>query len=130
MRNILVKEGIPYGFTLTIWATGTLGIEKYGHPSEGEVFLFVGAAILSYAVFAVLLTRYAGPLPHQTEEEYSGISFVDFLSVPAAVGVAIGVYHLVRAPLLGFPLASFLAVLVYNLVLAAKRWLFGSGSGV
>lgn len=126
LRKILVKEGIPYGFTLTIWGVGTLGVEKYGHLTEAGVLLFVGAAIAAYALFAILLERYASPLPYQAQEEYSGISFVDFLSVPAAIGVAIGIYHVIEAPLLGLPLASFTAVSVYNIVLALKRMLFGT----
>jgi len=120
LRRILVAEGIPYGFTLTIWATGTLGVERYGPLSTTAVFLFIMAAIAGYGVFALLLEVFT-KVQDQGKEHRSGISYLDFLSVPIAVGVVIAAYHFISAPLLGLTTASFLAVIAYNLVLAAKR---------
>jgi len=51
---------IPYGYTVTTWATGAYLVGERGLPSAFEGFIFVCGAIVAFALLSVLSARIAG----------------------------------------------------------------------
>ncbi len=52
---------IPYGYTVTTWATGAYLVGEQGLPSAFEGFIFVCGAIVAFALLSALSARIAGP---------------------------------------------------------------------
>jgi type IV secretory pathway TrbD component len=51
---------IPYGYTVTTWATGAYLVGQRGLPSGFEAFIFVCGAIVAFAMLSVLSARRSG----------------------------------------------------------------------
>ena len=51
---------IPYGYTVTTWATGAYLVGEQGLPSAFEAFIFVCGAIIAFALLSALSARRAG----------------------------------------------------------------------
>lgn len=125
LRATLASQSAAYGFTLTIWGTGALGIRHYGaYATIPEILAFVLGPLTAYSVLVLTMYR-----PHEApvrlpEAQYTVVAFLDFASVPAALGIALVVYNTVPWPLLGMPVAGFAATLVYNLLFAAQVSVF------
>jgi hypothetical protein len=124
LKALLTSQGAAYGFTLTIWSTGTLAREHYGHFSVDRIFLFVLGPLVMYASLLIILYRPSQPPVQISEIHYTPFSFMDFISVPFAVATAYLVYTYIPWPLWGIPVGSFLATLVYNLLLATQFLFF------
>lgn len=124
LKALLTSQGAAYGFTLTVWSTGTLAREHYGHFSVERIFLFVLGPLVMYALLLIILYRPSQPPVQISELHYTPFSFMDFISVPFAVGTAFLVYTYMPWPLWGIPVGSFLATLVYNLLLTTQFLVF------
>lgn len=59
LAEVVRRAGVPYGYTLTIWAAGALCIRRFGLPDLAEVFLFVGGGTIGYGSLALVLRRRA-----------------------------------------------------------------------
>ncbi len=127
IRALLTSQGPAYGFTLTIWATGALAMERYGPLTLLRILLFMLGPLLMYAFLLLLAYRHRHPPVFLSEVHYNPVGFIDFLSVPLAIGVALLVFTLIHRPLWGIPLGSFLATLTYNLLLATQLLIFTGG---
>ena len=126
LQALLSSQGAAYGFALTVWGTGSLARDQYSPFTIDRVFLFILGPLLMYACLLVTLYR-PGQLPVVLANiRYTLFGFLDFLSVPLAVGTGFLVYSLVHQPIIGIPLGSFLATLVYNLLLGTQLLLFGN----
>jgi hypothetical protein len=51
---------IPYGYTVTTWATGAYLVGERGLPSGFEAFIFVCGAIIAFALLSVVSARRSG----------------------------------------------------------------------
>ena len=51
IRAVTHALAVPYGYTLTIWASGALAVSRYGSPRPLEIFLFIGGATLGFLAF-------------------------------------------------------------------------------
>ena len=45
---------IPYGYTISLWATGALTVIRLGPPSVFDVLLFVGGAVVAFVALAAM----------------------------------------------------------------------------
>jgi hypothetical protein len=52
LDTTLRSSVVPYGYTVTIWASGAYLIHLQGTPSMGQAFLFVSGALLAFAALA------------------------------------------------------------------------------
>ncbi len=43
-------SGGPYGYSLTVWGTGTVGIDELGKPGVGQVLLLVAGAVAAFVL--------------------------------------------------------------------------------
>lgn len=116
----LASQGAAYGFTLTFWATGMLAATRYGQFTPLKVLLHVMGPLLMYAILVMFLYRPSERAILLSELHFTAFGFMDFLSVPAAIGSAYFIYLMVSNPIFGLPLGTFLATLVYNLLLTVQ----------
>lgn len=121
LRWTISAEAKAYGFTLLIWATGTLLFYEHGFPRPYEVLLFVSGALSGMAL-TVLVAFGGRPFAvwRQGEEPrrfaYGAVHIVAvFAGVLAAWGIAAA---LPRA--LSFIFTPMLANLVYQGVIALE----------
>lgn len=101
-----------------------LAREAYGSFSIAHVFLFVLGPLMMYALLLTILYRPWQSPVQLSELQYTPFGFMDFLSVPCAVAVAFFIFSIIHHPFVGIPLGSFLATLVYNLLLAMQLFFF------
>ncbi len=132
LRGVVGSSASAYGYTLTIWSTGTVLSYFYGSPSPPKVFFFLGGAVLAFALvgglaFGGVTKRFEGG---SGRVELWG-SFHLFSG-----GLAVGAAWLVGAYgpsfFWGWPLGSFVATAVYLIVVGAENTvteLVGARSG-
>lgn len=120
LRSVVGSSATAYGYTLTVWSTGSILSHAYGPPSPPLVFAFFGGAVLAFAMIGALafggVTQYPGGGANRTELWGS----FHFLSV----GLAAGASWLVSAyapSLPGWPLGAFVATIAYLAVVGAEN---------
>src|SRR5919202_4077526 len=67
LRGVVGSSASAYGYTLTIWSTGTMLSHFYGSPNPPVVFLFLGGAVVAFALvgglaFGGVMKRFSGGL--------------------------------------------------------------------
>ena len=93
LRAVIGSSSFAYGYTLTIWSTGSILSHFYGSPSPPVVFSFFGGAVLAFALVGVLAfggvsKRFGGGSGNV--RLWGGFHFI-------SVGVAVGTAWLVGA---------------------------------
>jgi hypothetical protein len=87
IATILHSAAIPYGVTLTVWASGAALVHFQGNPRIYDIFLFVFGGMGAYSVLAIasapVLRHGAGGSPGP-QMALTGI--LHLLSIGAAVG--------------------------------------------
>ncbi len=120
LRAVLGASGTAYGYTLTVWSTGSVLTHAYGAPSPPEVFLFFGGAVLAFATVGALAF---GGVTAEFGGESSRVRLwgsFHFLSVGLAVGaVWLASAHVPSLP--GWPLGTFVATAAYMSLVAAEN---------
>ena len=131
LRGVVGSSASAYGYTLTIWSTGTMLSYFHGSPNPPVVLLFLGGAVVAFALvggmaFGGVMKRFSGG---SGRVQLWG-SFHLF-----SVGLAVGAAWLVGAygpSFWGWPVGSFAATAVYLSVVGAENTiseLVGAGSG-
>jgi hypothetical protein len=120
LRGVVGSSATAYGYTLTVWSTGTILMGAYGPPSPPRVFTFLAGAVVAFVVVGVL--AYGGV----TAEFGGGSNRVElwggfhFLSVGLAVAAAWLVSAYAPA-LTGWPLAAFVATGAYLFIVGLEQ---------
>jgi hypothetical protein len=119
LRAAVASGSKTYGFTLVIWSTGALTVSRHGVPTAVEALAYLGGALAGMAVIVIVCFgrwRATWSDVGLVRRAYGAIHLV---SVLAAVLIGWMAAALVSgAP--AFALASFAAVVVYNLLLALE----------
>ena len=111
---------IPYGYTVTTWATGAYLVGQQGLPSAFEAFLFVCGAIIAFALLATLSARRSGsgelltsePIPiHPDSSHPIFVAGFHILAIGAAFAAAAAVDELLGNS--AWFVGSFVVTLVY-----------------
>jgi len=103
---------LPYGYTLTVWATGASLIRSHGTPDLGHVLLFVAGATTAYGLLklashgAAAAGRDIATSSHVFRAGIIHVSGIGF-----GVGVAAVIARIGAAT--AWPLASFAATTIY-----------------
>ncbi len=111
---------IAYGFSIVI--TASLAVVQAGRDTAGiwEVLTFAGGAVLAFTVVEAFVYL---ALRHRLEEESTEVrllgSVFSFLSIGLALAATFAADRLLSG-LLAWPVAGFLATLVYVCVLALE----------
>ena len=113
LDTALHGAGLPYGYAITVWSTGTTLTGAQGTPALASVFLFAAGAAAAYGSLR-LLTKHAEGDAQKLLTRSPHLVRAGFLHV-AAIGLAIAAAALIAQIPSGltWPLASLAATLVY-----------------
>lgn len=114
LARVTASLGVPFGYTLTVWASGALATHYFGVPDVAAVVCFVGGAVAVYVTFGVIEFPDVHPVePLRTRR------VVLFNAVPVvAAALVAAVDRFVEQPLLGWLLSGAAASAAYVLLLA------------
>ncbi len=127
LTTIVRGSAVPYGYTLTIWATGTALQRRHGSPDTVAELLFIAGAVVAFAALALCVRRLAPTAGGQPRRALVVTGVVQILAVGVAVAAATLVSHLRGAA--AWPLGAFAATLVYLLVAALELLVASDGGG-
>ena len=121
LRSVIGSSSAAYGYTLTVWSTGSVLSHFYGPPSPPEVFTFFGGAVVAFALVGVLAfggvtTQFGGGGEGRVQLWGS----FHLVSVGAAVGAAwLAAIYMPSFP--GWPLGAFLATTLYFSIVGTEN---------
>lgn len=125
LDHTLRSAVVPYGYTVTIWASGAYLISERGLPNLVEVFAFVSGAMLAFALlsaFAQGRESAAGAGQRSRLHPESAHPLLAAGLHIAAVGLALGVASLIDTQLGDFAwFAGSLAVTLIYLSIASAE---------
>jgi hypothetical protein len=112
IATILTSAAVPYGVTLTVWASGAMLAHFDGHPKVYEIFLFVFGGMIGYSVLALASTRV---LEHGAAgspgPQMALTGLLHLLSIGAAVGAVMAVAQI--SSWVVWPLGGFVGIGLY-----------------
>lgn len=118
LTTIVRSSAIPYGYTLTIWATGSVVEHRHGSPGVGDVLLFVLGAVAGFMVVALgVRSRRSEPL-NDAPRDFTRTGVIQIVAVGVAVGAAALTSEISSGVV--WPLGAFLATLLYLLLAALE----------
>lgn len=120
LRVVVGASATAYGYTLTVWSTGSILTHAYGLPSPLEIFSFFGGAVLAFAAVGILAFGGVQARPGGAASRAELWGSFHFPSVGLAVGAAwlISAY---ASSFPGWPLGAFAATALYLTVVAAEN---------
>ena len=114
LETAIQGAGLPYGYAITVWATGSALVGERGMPRVTNIFLFAAGAAAAYGGLRLLLTWRMGgeaetPLTRSPNPIRAGVVHL------AAIGLAITSAVFIARIEGGAPwtLAPFAATLLY-----------------
>lgn len=110
---------IPFGYTLTVWGSGSIVLLRYGALRLPYIFLFIAGAVAAYLACAVVAWREAVQV---TPRPLRQITLINVSSLFAAGAVAL-VVRLIAGPMPGSLAAGFVATLSYILLISSLMFL-------
>ncbi len=120
LRSTLAVSAGAYGYTLTIWGTGAIGIDVLGAPHPLDVLLFMSGAVVAFVGLEALATGSwrLGSVPGET----SDATIWAYSHVLSAGGAILSAWALDRliAARAGWPVSGAGATAVYLLLAAAQ----------
>ena len=123
LRATTSASGVPYGYTITIWSSGTVSADVLGLPHLGQILLFMAGAVLGFLVVNASAYGTLGVVTRQRAADRMPIwAFVHWISAGVAV-VAVWAADHALGGTLAWPVAGFLATAVYIVLQAAQATL-------
>jgi len=115
LQTALYGAGLPYGYAITVWATGSALAGEHGPPTSAEIFLFAVGATTAYGGLMLLTGESGGeakkPLSRSPHLVRAGV--VHLVAIGAAITAALLVAQIQSSG------AWFLATLVATLLYLA-----------
>lgn len=118
LRFALSNQANAYGFTLVIWGSGALCMWQLGEPDPAAVFAFLGGALVSISLIVAFVFGLWRPF-EEIEPPRRPFSAMHLASAPAAAAAGWASTLLVGG-VGGFFVAAFVAVAIYQLLLAGE----------
>jgi hypothetical protein len=119
---------LPYGYTLTVWATGAALIHSHGNPNVAELFLFPLGASGAYGTLKVASHRVGGK-----QRDIGGTPHVFRAGIIHVAGIGLGIGAACLIARIGsgaaWPLATFASTAVYLGVTSVEITLGDGSSG-
>lgn len=120
LRNSVSAEARAFGFSLVVLVTAYLTIRYHGLPGARGALTYLGGVLLAQALAAGAAFRRDETWHAGEEVEYSAWASVHLASPILAVLAGWGVAWVVPSRLAAFAAAGFVAVSVYQFVLAGE----------
>ncbi len=113
LQTTLHGAGLPYGYAITVWATGSALAGDHGAPTEVEIFLFAAGATGAYSGLKLLTWETEGkadkPLTASPHPVRAGL--VHLAAIGAAITAALLIAQIPGS--VAWLLASLAATVVY-----------------
>ncbi len=119
LRMAVGAEGRAYGFTLTIWGTGALGLHELGPPVPSEAFSYIGGAIVGMSLVLFLAFGDIRKRFDPTEPPTRAFGVVHIISVLCALFAGWFCLRTFDGPVAWFA-GSLAAVFIHQLFLALE----------
>jgi len=110
---------LPFGYTLTVWSSGFIAADRFGHPSLSDIFLFVAGALLAYLLCAALSFA---ELDEPVRVRLRAGAVMNIFAIVAAAVVS-AVSRLLPTSSLGYPVAGFVGTFIYIICMSALLYL-------
>ena len=125
VRAVTHALAVPYGYTLTLWASGALAVARYGSPRPLEVMLFIGGATLGFLAFDAVSIASISKAASFSVVLPAAISLNLLAVVPASLVVVL--VRRVRPRALGFFVVGFAGSAAYLATVVALLVVLGTG---
>ncbi len=113
LQTALHGAGLPYGYAVTVWATGSALVGEHGVPTKAQVFLFAGGATMAYGGLRLLTSETGGeakkPLSRSPHLVRAGL--VHLAAIGAAITAAMLIAQIPSSA--AWVLATFVATVLY-----------------
>lgn len=120
----------PYGYSLTVWGTGTVGIDELGKPGVVQVLLLVAGAVAAFVL--VEAAAYGTLRPHRGERPEPPRALwgnAHWLAAGGAIALA-WVVDRVLGTGVAWPLAGFAATAAFLLLQPVEALLAERAEGL
>ncbi|MDQ3647565.1 MAG: hypothetical protein M3433_03080 [Actinomycetota bacterium] len=129
LQTALYGAGLPYGYAVTVWATGSALAGEHGVPTEVEIFLFAMGATSAYGGLRLLTGEAGGeaekPLSRSPHLVRAGL--VHIAAIGAAITAALLIAQIPGSA--AWLLATLAATLLYLGVSSVEVATVESGDG-
>lgn len=124
-RN-LTDESEAYGYTLSIWGGGSILINLYGTPTIVQIFLYIGGALVAFALLAIIAFPYLFAERKTAQSRQLIIaSTIHIVATFGSLGLAYLITRVVTIPMIPpdgiFLFIGFQLTFTYNLFILVER---------
>jgi hypothetical protein len=127
LRAATSASAVPYGYTITIWSSGTVSVDVLGVPHLGKVLLFMAGAVAGFVAVKGAAFGTAGVVTRENAADALALwGFAHWLSAGAAIVLVWAADH-VFGDTASWAVAGFLATSVYLVLNAAQTTLAARG---
>jgi hypothetical protein len=113
LQTALHGAGVPYGYAVSVWSTGSALVGEHGVPATLEMYLFAVGATTAYGGLRLLTWETGGeadkPLTKSPHLFRAGV--VHLVAIGAAITCALLLAQI--DSFVAWPLASFIATALY-----------------
>jgi hypothetical protein len=123
LRVSVAASAAPYGYTLTVFSTGSVAAYEIDKPHVFELLLFVAGAVLGF--LAVEVAAYEGLRVHPGQNAPGPVEawgHAHLISTGLAIGASWAVLQAVDSTV-GWLVVGFVSTAVYLVVFAVQRTL-------
>ncbi|MGI8749766.1 MAG: hypothetical protein ACR2J6_04330 [Thermoleophilaceae bacterium] len=129
LRSSLASAAVPYGYTLTIFASGAITGDLLGSPHAPQVLIFVAGAVAAFTSLEAVVHRSGLVVRHAPDAHSTAIwGHAHLLAAGLAIGAVWLADGLLAGSALAWPVAGFLSTGLY-LVLATVQAIAAQGRG-
>lgn len=113
----------PYGYSLTVWGTGTVGVDELGRPGVVQVLLLVAGAVAAFLLVEAVAYRTLRPHRAESPEPPRALwGSAHWIAAGVAIALAWALDRLIGTSV-AWPLAGFAATAVFLLLQAGEALL-------
>jgi hypothetical protein len=113
VQTALHGAGLPYGYAITVWSTGSVLSGEHGMPAVPEIGFFAAGAVAAYGGLTFLTWETEGeaerPLTRSPQRVRAGL--VHMVAIAISIGSAAAIAQLSSG--VAWVLAPFIATLLY-----------------
>jgi hypothetical protein len=123
LRAATSASAVPYGYTITIWSSGTVSVDVLGLPHLPEVLLFMAGAVAGFVAVKGAAFGTAGVVTREPGAESIALwGVAHWVSAGAAIVLVWAADHVLGGTV-SWAVAGFLATAVYLVLNAAQTTL-------
>ncbi|MFB6207753.1 MAG: hypothetical protein ABEJ69_00215 [Candidatus Nanohaloarchaea archaeon] len=126
LREHVTQESIAYGYTLSVWGSGTLLLTSYTTPTPEMILAFITGGVVGFGLLAVaVFQKFFGEI--QKPERHGKFVVASMVHIFASLGnvflsyLWIKLFSAALEPYLVFGLVGVHATVTYNLMLLVEE---------